>query len=64
MMEEIIEALESTAPNRKAGDQFGRTNASARDIRLHRDYLMRFLDELDGGITVGELRNVLEDWQP
>lgn len=62
MIEEIIEALESTAPNRKAGDAFSRTNANKYEIKNHRDYLLRFLEELDTGLSVGEVISVLEEY--
>lgn len=63
MMQEIIEALESTAPNKDERYIGKRANTSVREIHAHRDYLMRFLNELDAGITVGELRDALENYE-
>jgi hypothetical protein len=61
-IEDVIEALESTTPNRKAGDMFSRTNANKYEIRNHRDYLLRFLSELDSELTIGEVREILDDY--
>ncbi len=63
-MQDIWDALEATTTGRKQGDAFAKVNASARDILNHRDYLMRFLEELDGDLSVAELRAALEEYQP
>lgn len=63
MMQEITEALESTAPSSDQRYSEKPANASVRDIYAHRDYLMRFLTELDAEITVGELRAVLGGYE-
>ena len=61
MEEEILEALESSAPVR--GDKGGigdpRTSSSA-DVALWKRSLLRFINELDEDITVGDIRRVLE----
>lgn len=61
--DEIVEALESTAPVR--GDHGGigdpRT-AGAADVNLWRRSLLRFLSEIDGDATVDDLRRTLEDY--
>lgn len=58
MNEEIIEALEASAMRRNSN----RSTASRRDIANHRDMLMRFLDELDGSLSVSEVREALEEY--
>ena len=65
MNDEVIEALESTAPVRKNRGQMGDPQTpDAADIRLWRDSLMRFLEELDGSISVREVIFALEGWEP
>ena len=61
--QDIIEVLEATATNSKAGN-FSNLNAntSYRDIQNYKNSIMRFLEELDAEITVGELRGVLEEY--
>ena len=67
-MEEVWEALETTIgpksdrlrsfdPNRPA-------TANAREVAAWRDSLMRFLTELSADMTVGEVREALEEWSP
>lgn len=65
-MEDIWQALEATTGGRlRDGLQIGRpANASARDVLNHRDYLMRFLNEIDGNLSVAEVRDALEEYQP
>jgi hypothetical protein len=60
---EIIEVMESTAPGHK-GKGFGEpmVTADAADIRLWRDSLMRFLEELDTDLSIGEVMLALEEW--
>lgn len=61
-MNEIWEALEATTHGRsKYGNE---RTASTQDARNHRDYLLRFLTELDAGLTVGEIREALEEYAP
>lgn len=55
---EVWEALESTVANRKEY----KANATTIDILNHRDHLMRFLLEIDGEISVAELRDALEEY--
>lgn len=63
MEEEIIDALESTAGNRKNHGRIGDPAVpDKQDITDWRNRLMRFLEELDADITVGEIRSVLEDY--
>lgn len=61
-MNDIWEALESTAAMRPTSRNPDPVTPSERDIRNHRDYLMRFLDELDSQMSVGEVRDALENW--
>ena len=60
---DVWEALEATA---QVGGHRGfteRANASRRSILNHRDFLMRFLDEVNADISVAELRAALEEYQ-
>lgn len=57
---EVWEALESTTANRKEW----KANAIAVDILNHRDHLLRFLVEVDGNMSVAELREALEEYKP
>lgn len=61
-MDDIIEALEASAPNSATAAIDPRANASRRDVLTHRDRIMRFLDELDGDLSVSEVRSALEDY--
>jgi hypothetical protein len=58
------EALEATTVTPRSGgfDTPASANASRRSILAHRDSLLRFLGELDGDMTVSELREALEDY--
>lgn len=58
---DVWDALEATAIQRAAGFVVP-ANASRRSILNHRDYLMRFLNEVDADISVAELREALEDY--
>ncbi|MBO9099972.1 hypothetical protein J5287_11905 [Rhizobium sp. K1/93] len=61
--QEIYEALEATAAGRKQGRMCdARANASKTDILNRRDSLMRFLEEVDGDLSVAELRDALEQY--
>lgn len=61
-MQDIWEALEATAHGRsKYGNE---RTASGQDIKNHRDYILRFLTELDAGLTVGEIREALDEYAP
>lgn len=61
--QEIADALESTAPNRGNRGRFGDpATASPADVRLYRDTLLRFLEEIDGDLSVSELRLALENY--
>lgn len=62
---EVIEALESTAPVRNNRGRIGDPQTSdAADIRLWRDRLMEFLEEIDTNLSVGEVIFALEGWEP
>jgi hypothetical protein len=58
--DDIIEAMESTATSRKAESYTRPAIADAADIRLWRDRLIRFLEELEGDLTVTEIIEALE----
>lgn len=59
--DEIIEALESTAPNRGDRGMIGDPRVpSDADIRLWRDGVIRFLTELDSDLTVAEVIDALD----
>lgn len=61
--DEIIEALESTAGNRKERGRIGDPGVGDKqDVILWRNHLMRFLEEIDGDLTVDEIKSVLEDY--
>jgi len=60
--EDIIEALESTA-YAPSGGIIERANASRRDILNYKKSLLRFLEELEAEITVGEIRAVLGEYE-
>lgn len=63
MHEEVIEALESTAPNRKDRGRLDDPRVpSEADIRLWRDALARFLGEIDADLTAGEIIAALEEY--
>jgi len=63
MNDEIIEALEATAPVRKDRGQLGAPAVGDKaDTILWRDKLLLFLGNIDDGATVYELRNALEDY--
>lgn len=64
-MIEVIEALESTAGVRKNRGRIGDPQTSdAADIRLWRDSLIRFLEEIDGDVSVSKVMFALEEWTP
>ncbi|WFS01618.1 hypothetical protein [Rhizobium tumorigenes] len=61
--QEIYEALEATATGRKQGRMYdARANASKTDVLNRRDSIMRFLEEVDGELSVAELRDALEQY--
>lgn len=63
--DEIIEAMENTASSSKHRGRMGDpTVADTADIRLWRDKLLRFFEDIDGDITVDEIVIALEDWTP
>lgn len=63
MDEEIIEALENSAGNRKDRGRIGDpATGDHADIILWRNHLMRFFEDLDGDLTVDEIRRTLEDY--
>ena len=61
--DEIVEALESSAPVRGDHGRIGDDcTATAADMNLWRRSLLRFLNEIDEDANVGDLRRVLEDY--
>lgn len=63
MDDEIIAALESSAPVKgDRGNPSDPRTASDADIRLWARGLLRFINELDGNITVDEIRRAIEDY--
>lgn len=56
---EIWEALESSVASRKEY----KANATRVDTLNHRDMLMRFLEELDGELSVAEVRDALGEYK-
>jgi hypothetical protein len=64
MDDDIIEALESSAPVRKDRGRMGDpTTGDKADTIIWRDGLMRFIEELDDNLTVREIRMALEDYR-
>lgn len=63
IMSGIWEALESTAMVPDARSMRNHVTASAYSVRLYRDSLMRFLEDMDAEISVGEIREALEEYQ-
>lgn len=61
--DDIIEAMESTAKSRTPESYTRPSIANAADIRLWRDHLIRFLEELQSDLTVGEIIEALENYQ-
>ncbi|WP_404480013.1 hypothetical protein [Novosphingobium sp. BL-52-GroH] len=61
--DDIIEAMESTAQSRKRTESLKSPFADSADMRLWRDHLLRFLEELDGDITISEVVEALEDYR-
>lgn len=59
--DDIIEALEGAAPG-SGGSALKSPMASKADIRLFARSIMRFLEDLDGDLTVQELREVLDGY--
>jgi len=63
MDEDIIEALESSAPVRKNRGRMGDPSTGDKaDTILWSESLLRFFNELDDNITVREIRTALEDY--
>lgn len=61
-MEQVHEALESTALNTDNAYIAKRSTVKKREILNHRDTIMRFLEELDAEMSIGELREALEHY--
>jgi hypothetical protein len=61
-MQDVWDALEATTPNRSRATVDPPANASRRDVTLYRDTLLRFLSELDAELSVGEIREALEEY--
>jgi hypothetical protein len=60
---EIWDALEALAIPKKSGFIGVGANATKREITNQRDHLMRFLDQLDGDLSVAELREALDNYE-
>lgn len=64
MNEDVIDALESSAPLPRNQELIGTMRtASRRDILAWRGRLMQFLDDLDGDLSVSEVRLALEEYE-
>lgn len=62
--QEIHDALEATALGKRQREGWNyKANASKRDCLNHRDGLLRFLEEVDGSLSVADLREALEEYQ-
>lgn len=64
MQEEVWEALEATAINKKDGAGFSstRANASKYEVINHKNLLLRFLGELDDSMSVRDVIEALENY--
>ena len=62
-MSEIHEALEACAIRRSSSFCDPPATASKRDVLLLRRTLLRFLDEIDGDMSVSEVRAELEEYE-
>ena len=63
---DIWAALESTTDvnDRRGGFAItARQTPNSREVMARRDSLMRFLEEIDGDLSVGEVRDALESWE-
>ena len=60
--DEIIEAMESTAPASKRPESLHSPFADSGDMRLWRDRLVRFIGELEPDTTAGEIVEALEEY--
>lgn len=63
MDDEIVEALENSALSRRNASALHSHCPDKRDLTNWRDRLMRFLEPLDGDLTVAEIRAVLEEYE-
>ncbi len=61
---EVWDALESTTFVRGSTPDRHMNIPGVGAIRAHRDTLARFLQELDGGLSVEEVREQLDRWEP
>lgn len=61
-MIDIWEALEATATNGSREMVSKRAVVTKNEIALHRRTLLHFLEEIDGDLTVSELREALESY--
>lgn len=61
--QDVFDALEATTIGRKQHSWDYKANPSQRDILNHRDSLLRFLEEIEGDLSVLELREALEEYQ-
>lgn len=62
--EVVVEALEAHSINRAAGKGYTNDRASANkhDIVIFKSQLLRFLEDLDEDMNVGEIIGILEDY--
>ncbi len=64
MNEDIVDALENTAVNRKDRGRIGDPAVCDHaDVILWRNRLLLFLESLDGDYTVDDIRNTLENYE-
>lgn len=64
--QQVFDALESQAyTGRKSswGDPSWRATANRREVLNKRKSLLDFLEEIDGDLTVADLREALEEWE-
>ncbi|WP_223478715.1 hypothetical protein [Oricola indica] len=62
--EQIWEALESSAPLPRKSSAFGQRATPERSaILAQRKHLLGFLENIDGDLSVAELREALEDYE-
>ena len=62
--DQVFETLEASAcPNRQGRTIGVPANARRRDILNTKRSLLHFLENLEGGMSVAELRDCLEDYE-
>ena len=58
----VWEVIEASAIAKGTGIT-AKANASRQEVLNHRDYLLRFLTEVDGDLNVGDLVYILEEYR-